>query len=125
FGFIVAAQADSKKSTGVPAGAVQVTLSEFAINPASIQAPLNGKLIVNNAGSVTHNFHIESTDVHTSDIGSGDSATVDLKGLKAESYAVFCAVPGHQQAGMQSTLVVGGGAALAGETDGHLDTGLY
>ncbi len=45
FAFIVAAQADSKKATGVPAGAVQVSLSEFAINPSTIQAPLNGKLV--------------------------------------------------------------------------------
>src|SRR5262245_8660935 len=60
FAFIVAAHADSKK-TGVPAGAVQVSLSEFAITPSSISAPENGKLLVSNAGSVVHNFHIEGT----------------------------------------------------------------
>ena len=45
FAFVVAAHADNKK-TGAPAGAVQVSLSEFAITPASIAAPLNGKLSV-------------------------------------------------------------------------------
>jgi FtsP/CotA-like multicopper oxidase with cupredoxin domain len=108
FAFIVAAQADSEQSSGVPAGAVQVSLSEFAINPATIQAPLNGKLVVTNAGSVAHNFHVDGTDVHTSDLASGDSATVDLKGLKAGSYTVLCAVSGHREAGMQGTLVIGG-----------------
>src|SRR6478735_4469175 len=81
FAFIMAAQADSKGS-GVPAGAAQVGLSEFAITPASIQVPLNGKLLVTNSGSVVHNFHVDKTDVHTSDLQSGDSATVDLKGIK-------------------------------------------
>ena len=36
---VVATQADNKAS-GAPAGAVQVSLSEFAITPASITAPL-------------------------------------------------------------------------------------
>ena len=113
FAFIVAAQADSKQS-GVPAGAVQVGLSEFAITPASIQAPLNGKLLVTNAGSVVHNFHVDKTDVHTNDLQPGDSATLDLKGVKAGSYTVFCAVSGHREAGMQATLVVGGSGTSSG-----------
>jgi len=108
FAFIMAAHADSKKATGVPAGAVQVSLSEFAINPSTIQAPVNGKLVVTNAGSVTHNFHIDKTDLHTTDLATGDSASVDLKDVKAGSYTVYCAVSGHREAGMQGTLVVGG-----------------
>ena len=117
FAFIVAAHADSKK-TGVPAGAVQVSLSEFAITPSSISAPPNGKLLVSNAGSVVHNFHIQGTSVKTSDIQPGAAATVDLKGLKAGSYTVFCAVSGHQQAGMQATLVIGGSGASSNAAAG-------
>ena len=44
FAFVVAAHADNRK-IGAPAGAVQVTLTEYAITPASISAPLNGKLV--------------------------------------------------------------------------------
>jgi FtsP/CotA-like multicopper oxidase with cupredoxin domain len=116
FAFIMAAQADSKQS-GAPAGAVQVGLSEFAITPASIQVPLNGKLLVTNSGSVVHNFHVDKTNVHTSDLTPGDSATVDLKGVKAGSYTVYCAVPGHRDAGMQATLVIGSSGS-AGATGG-------
>ena len=108
FAFIVAAHADNKK-TGAPAGAVTVSLSEFAITPANIAAPLNGQLTVSNAGSVAHNFNIQGTSIHTKDLQPGDSTTVSLKGLKAGGYTVYCAVPGHQQAGMQATLIVGGG----------------
>ncbi len=113
FAFVVATHADNKK-TGAPAGAVQVSLSEFAITPSSIAAPTNGKLVVTNAGSVVHNFNIQETSVHTKDLSPGSSATVDLKGLKAGSYAVFCAVAGHKDAGMQGTLVIGGTGSTSG-----------
>ena len=78
FAFVVAAHADNKK-TGAPAGAVQVTLSEFAITPSSITAPLHGTLVVANAGSAVHNFNIKGTSVQTKDLQAGASATVDLK----------------------------------------------
>jgi plastocyanin len=106
FAFIMAAHADSKKS-GVPAGGVQVTLTEFAITPSSISAPVNGKLVVTNGGTVTHNFYVDKTDVHTKDLQPGDSATLDLDGVKSGTYTVFCKVSGHKEAGMQATLVVG------------------
>jgi FtsP/CotA-like multicopper oxidase with cupredoxin domain len=113
--FVVAAHADSKK-TGVPAGAVQVNLSEFAITPASISAPANGKLLITNSGTATHNFNVQGTSIKTKDLAPGDTATLDLKGLKAGTYTVFCAVPGHQQAGMQGTLVVGGASGGSGSS---------
>jgi FtsP/CotA-like multicopper oxidase with cupredoxin domain/plastocyanin len=109
FAFIMAAQAESETG-GVPAGGVQVTLSEFAVNPATIQAPVDGKLVVTNSGSIAHNFYVDETDVHTSDLQAGESATLDLDGLEAGTYTVYCAVAGHKEAGMQASLVVGGGS---------------
>jgi manganese oxidase len=112
FAFVVAAHDD--KTTGAPAGAVQVTLSEFAITPATISAPLNGKLVVANAGAAVHNFNIGGTKIQTKDLQPGDSVTVDLDGIKGGSYTASCAIPGHRQAGMQATVVIGGsGAATA------------
>ncbi len=72
FAFVVAAHADNRK-IGAPAGAVQVTLTEFAITPASISAPLNGKLTVTNSGSVVHNFNMQGTSVHTKDLQPGET----------------------------------------------------
>ena len=108
FAFIIAAHADNKK-VGAPAGAVQVSLSEFTITPASISVPVNGELTVTNAGTTVHNFNIEGTSVHTKDLQPGDAATVDLKGLKAGSYTAYCAIPGHEQLGMKATLLIGNG----------------
>jgi FtsP/CotA-like multicopper oxidase with cupredoxin domain len=116
FGFaslVVAAHAGGN-SNGVPAGAVQVTLSEFTITPASISVPVNGKLVVANAGSTVHNFNLQGTKVQTKDLQPGTSVTVDLAGVKAGSYPAFCAIAGHQQAGMQATVVVGGTGSPSG-----------
>jgi FtsP/CotA-like multicopper oxidase with cupredoxin domain len=117
FAVVVAAHADNKK-TGVPAGAVQVTLSEFAIAPASISVPLNGKLVVANAGAAVHNFNIQGTKIHTNDLQPGSSTTVDLGGIKAGSYTAFCAISGHQQQGMQATVVIGGSGSASGASAG-------
>ena len=113
FAFVVAAHADSKK-TGAPAGSVPVTLSEFAITPSSISAPLKGTLVIANTGSAVHNFHVEKTSLKTSDIQPGSSATLELGSLKAGNYTVFCAISGHRQAGMQAKLVVGSASSSSG-----------
>jgi FtsP/CotA-like multicopper oxidase with cupredoxin domain len=117
FAFVVAAHADNRK-VGAPAGAVQVTLSEFAITPASIAAPLNGKLLVTNSGSAVHNFHVQGTSIKTKDLQPGETATVDLKDVKAGTYTAFCAISGHQQLGMQATLVIGGTGAASAASGG-------
>ena len=119
FAFAFAAHADSKK-TGVAAGEVQVSLSEFTITPATISAPLNGKILVTNAGASAHNFNVTGTNIHTKDLAPGDSTTVDLKGVKAGTYTAYCAVPGHQQAGMQAQLVIGGSSSGSGGTGGDM-----
>ena len=58
---VVAVHADSKTSAAAASG-VQVSLSEFAISPAMINAPVGGKLVVSNTGTVEHNLTIEGTD---------------------------------------------------------------
>ena len=124
FGFLalaVAAHADNRK-IGAPAGAVQVTLAEYAITPAAISAPLNGKLTVTNAGTMVHNFTVQGTDVHTKDLQPGQTVTLDLKGVKAGSYTAICAISGHQQLGMQAALVIGGGSSGSAAGDmGSMD----
>jgi plastocyanin len=119
FAFVVAAHADSRKLGGA-AGGVQVTLTEYAITPATISAPLDGKLTVTNSGTMVHNFTMSAT-VHTKDLQPGESATLDLKGIKAGTYTVFCAISGHQQLGMQASLVIGGGGATSSSDMSGMD----
>jgi manganese oxidase len=123
----IAAHADNRK-TGIPAGAVQVTLSEFTINPSSISVPVGGKVVVTNSGTTPHNLTVQGTSIHTPDISPGGSATVDLKGLKKGQYTAYCAIPGHRELGMIATLNVGSTAtsASSGSTGsnsmGNMDT---
>jgi plastocyanin len=116
FAFAIAAQDNNKVNSAPPSG-VQVTLTEFAIAPSSISAPVGGTLAITNSGSAVHNFYIEETDLKTADIEPGGTATLDLGDLKAGSYTVYCAIAGHRQAGMQATLVIGGTGSATGGHD--------
>lgn len=114
---VVAAQAD--EGGGTPAGAVQVSLGEFFIQPAEITAPVDGTLAVTNGGTSVHNLAVEGADKVTKDLNSGEADTLDLGGLEAGAYTVFCAIPGHREAGMLGTLSVGGGGTADGTHDAH------
>jgi len=120
FAFVVAAHADNKAAGG-PASGVQVALSEFTITPSSITAPLHGTLVITNSGTTVHNFNIRGTSIKTKDLQPGGSATIALGDLKAGSYTVFCAISGHEQAGMRATLVVGGTASSGAGDMANMD----
>ena len=63
----------------------------------------------------TRNLVVEGTDIVTDDLGSGASEHVDLAGVAAGRYTMFCAIPAHREAGMQATLTVAGTPAAAGD----------
>jgi len=68
-----------------------------------------GKLTIDltNDSPVPHNVAVEQAgkQLGVSKTVSGGKATLSLD-LKAGSYAFYCAVPGHRQAGMEGTLEV-------------------
>src|SRR5690242_801546 len=99
-------------AAAAPSG-VTVSLAEFTISPSSITAPLDGKLTVTNTGKTEHNLTVEDTNLSTKQLKPGESQTLDLKGVKAGTYNVFCNVAGHQQAGMKGTLTIGSGGSAA------------
>jgi uncharacterized cupredoxin-like copper-binding protein len=100
-------------------GQATVSLTEFAITPAS--AGVGGLLVANNDGTVAHNLAVEGTDLKTADLSAGDSEGLDLAGLEAGTYTVYCAIPGHREAGMESELTIaeGGGDVAAPPTTAH------
>lgn len=110
--------ADSGARSATPAVAadaapVVATLTEFAIDvPATVPA---GPVEVRNAGQVPHNLTVVEADLATPDLSAGETATLDLSGLAPGSYTLVCTVPGHEAAGMKTTVeVVGASAATAG-----------
>jgi FtsP/CotA-like multicopper oxidase with cupredoxin domain len=71
-----------------------------------------------NGGAVAHNLAIEDTDLKTADLNAGDDAVLELGDLEAGTYTMFCAIPGHREAGMEAELTVAEGGGGAGGTDG-------
>src|SRR5262245_29370527 len=118
---VVAGQAFSRsndaKSAAASATGTPVTLSEFKIEPAVITVDTGATLTVKNAGTTAHNLAIEGTDLKTPELKAGESARLDISGLKAGMYTAYCQICGHQAAGRQAMLHVGlGGASSASKT---------
>src|SRR3954447_24693923 len=90
---------------------VTVTLSEFKVSPATIQATTGSTITVTNTGSVAHNLTVKDKKLATPDLAPKQSAPLDISTLPAGEYTVICAVPGHETAGMTAKLVVKEGAA--------------
>ena len=96
------------------------SLTEFAITADSV--PVGGALRVTNDGTTTHNLVVEDTDAATADLAAGASEDLDLAGLEAGTYTVFCSIPGHRDAGMETALQIGDTAGgTASGHDGHGD----
>lgn len=103
----------------VASGGATVSETEFALTPEAVSVAEGGKLTVTNAGTVVHSLAVDGTDLTTPDLAAGESATLDLSDLDAGMYTMYCAVPGHREAGMVGDLEVGdaGNAQTAVNTD--------
>ena len=138
FGVTVAATRGSDSEAAVataPSMTARVTLTEFAITPATITVASGGALHVTNSGSVAHNLTVLDQKVATNDLAPGTSADLDVSSLAPGTYPVVCLLPGHADAGMKATLDIvtaaaagmadmpgmGAPAAAAGATSTTLD----
>jgi manganese oxidase len=97
---------------------IAVTLEEFGISPAELNAPAGAPVTfeVTNEGAIPHDFAIEGVG-ETEMLSSGETGTLEVDGLDAGTYDVLCTVPGHDASGMVATLTVsddGVEAAAAG-----------
>lgn len=91
---------------------IDVTLSDFAIEPAHIDASAGVPLrfAVRNDGAAAHTFAVEAAGrtYETSSIDAGGQATLEVPPLDAGNYDVLCTVAGHAGLGMTGMLMVGG-----------------
>jgi plastocyanin len=96
---------------------VDVSLSEFALTPASFSLePGSYTFHVVNDGSVVHALEVEGPlgEVETADLAPGESADLDVDLSEPGDYEMYCPVDGHKDEGMEGTITVGGGGGGGG-----------
>jgi uncharacterized cupredoxin-like copper-binding protein len=99
---------------------VNVTLTEFAIDPSTDSVSVNTPLhfTITNSGTVVHEFVLEPASAHdepmvngdlvseVEDIEPGEIATMDWTITEPGDYHLTCYEPGHFEAGMVTTITV-------------------
>ena len=81
-------------SAGGLSPTIELTLSEFAIKPASVTAaPGRVVLRVQNKGSVAHNVSVKELGKKTVDLQPGTTAELDLGEVAAGHYTILCEIP--------------------------------
>ena len=86
-----------------PGGTVQVSMFEygFTLSPSKIPSG-NVTFVMNNTGTVTHNFDVEGVKSGAF-VDPGKSATMTVNVQAGRAYNYQCDVPGHAALGMRGT----------------------
>ena len=108
--------AGGSTGTGTTQGTlVNVTLKDFsiAVSGGTTLAPGTYTFHVTNSGPTGHNLTIDGPGVSGQSTGTFSAGgTSDLTvTLKNGTYDLFCSVPGHKAAGMDTTVTVGTGGS--------------
>jgi uncharacterized cupredoxin-like copper-binding protein len=107
------------QAAGPATGTVEVTETEFKLDPASPQIPKAGTIEfkVSNEGATEHALEIETSsgEIETKPIAPGKSATLKAD-LKAGTYEWYCPIDGHKDKGMKGEIVVAGGGSGGSST---------
>ena len=98
-------------SSGPPAGAITVKMTDYKFDPGTISAP-SGKVVLYlvNAGSLSHDLTV--VDAAGKRIGKsdlvqpGNAATFAIENLAVGTYTIYCDVTGHRQSGMEGSIEV-------------------
>ncbi|CAG0933144.1 plastocyanin [Thermoflexales bacterium] len=123
--FALAACGGSASNSTAPK-TVTLTMTEFQFQPAEITVNVGQpiKLVMNNNGTVLHDFVSEDaqvevreehgadhdmaerhTTMHTA-VEAGQQSTLEFKATQPGTYTVYCTIAGHKEAGMVGKLIV-------------------
>ena len=96
----------SDAAAGLPTQ-LAVELDEMTISPGDLQLATGGTLQVTNAGVAAHDLVVEGSQSAVPILDPGEEHRLELDGLSPGVHTVYCSVPGHREAGMEATLLVG------------------
>jgi manganese oxidase len=86
---------------------INVTMKDFAFEPANITIPTGGAILhLMNGGAQVHNLQVKELDIKSIDIAPGVSYDLTIPATPAGNYRVICPQAGHEGAGMVGSLVV-------------------
>ena len=98
-------------SSGPPAGAITVKLTDYKFDPASISAP-SGKVVfyLVNSGTTAHDMVIRDATkkelAGSEVVAAGDSKVFTVDNITAGSYVIVCTQTGHEALGMLGKLTI-------------------
>lgn len=98
-------QPDSTTPVGVE---ITVTATEFKFEPDPLMVPADTEVTITlvNNGVVEHDISIDELDFHM--LANPGQTVSDTITIPAGIYMVYCAVPGHHEAGMMVELIASG-----------------
>ncbi|HUH07114.1 MAG TPA: cupredoxin domain-containing protein, partial [Egibacteraceae bacterium] len=105
-------------SAAPAAPALDVTLTEFAVEPAELTVAAGApfEVRVTNEGTIPHDFVITGVGA-TPLLQAGESAVLAVEALEPGAYEILCAEAGHESAGMHAVLQV------SADPQGGVDSG--
>jgi nitrite reductase (NO-forming) len=102
-------------ASGAGPAKAAVHLSEFKLDPSTINIGAGGTIEVTNHGASPHTFGVKGTSLVTKLLNAGESASLEMGDLAPGTYTMYCDVPGHEAAGMTGTLTIGSGGGGGSE----------
>jgi nitrite reductase (NO-forming) len=67
-----------------------------------------------------HNINVDELNAKSDNVtGQGNSIVLEFKADKEGTFAYYCSIPGHRQAGMEGKLIVGSGVVSADTSSGN------
>jgi peptidylprolyl isomerase/peptidyl-prolyl cis-trans isomerase B (cyclophilin B) len=92
---------------------IVITANDIFFEPDEIRIPSDSDVVITlvNDGAVEHNFSVDELGISRTVAPGGEQQVII--NAPAGVYEFFCNMPGHREAGMVGTLIVGDGQATA------------